>query len=264
MVNINLDPILLRWGPITVAWHGLCIVVAVVLIYLIIIREGAPKGFSRQLLTEFAVWFAVLGIFGARILHLLEHWRFYMDDPSRILAFQKGGVAVSGAIIGGIVATISFARWRRLDFWELVDVLVIAAPLGSIVARIGCTINGDVWGVPTNGSWGVVYLHKDAAIPSELLDVPLFPAATVLQLWNFGLFILLIVVRDRAPFSGFLFPIYLVVYSFGRIIVSIWQSGEEFVLGLRFSQAVYAGLILLGVVLMIYLRRSQKQPGLAK
>jgi prolipoprotein diacylglyceryltransferase len=29
MVNINVDPILLRWGPLTISWHGLCLAAGV-------------------------------------------------------------------------------------------------------------------------------------------------------------------------------------------------------------------------------------------
>ena len=75
------------------------------------------------------------------------------------------------------------------------DVVALALPLGSVVGRLGCTINGDVWELPTNGYWGLVYLNSGSAIPPELLGVPTFPAPMTLQVWNLVLFVLLLALR---------------------------------------------------------------------
>ncbi|GAB4528281.1 MAG: hypothetical protein Kow0063_04340 [Anaerolineae bacterium] len=258
MVNIYLDPILLQWGPITVSWHGLCLVVGIVVSYLVIVREGTRKGFSRPALSKLALWLAVPGLAGARLLYTLEHWHLYAADPLRILALHQGGSTIRGGIVGGVLAAFFYARWTQLSFWKLVDVVAIALPLGSVVGRLGCTINGDVWGMPTDGSWGLVYWHSDAAIPPELLGVPTFPAPTILQLWNLGIFALLLALRGRAAYDGFLATVYLIVYALGRFIISTWQAGEIVLLGLKSTQITALGMLILGLVLMIYLPPKQQ------
>lgn len=254
MVNINIDPILLRWGPLTISWHGLCLAAGVVVLYLILVREGTRKSFSRLSLSELALWSVVLGFVGARLLHVLQYWHFYKAAPLKIFAVHEGGLTVNGAIFGVVVVTVVFARWKRLNLWKLVDVLAMAAPVAFVVGRVGCTINGDVWGLPTNGSWGLVYWHRNASIPPELLGVPTFPAPTVLQLWNLGLLVLLLTLRRRVSGDGFLFAVYLMVYALGRFIVNFWQAGDVVVLGLKFLQVVALALFLLGAGLMIYQR----------
>jgi phosphatidylglycerol:prolipoprotein diacylglycerol transferase len=229
--------------------------------YLIAVREGTRKGFSRQSLSELALWSVVLGFVSARLLHVLQYWRFYKAAPLRILAVHEGGLTVNGAIFGVVVVTVVFARWKRLNLWKLVDVLAMAAPVAFVVARVGCTINGDVWGLPTNGSWGLVYWHRNASIPPELLGVPTFPAPTVLQLWNLGLLVLLLTLRRRVPGDGFLFAVYLGVYALGRFIVNLWQAGDVVVLGLKFFQVVALVLFLLGAGLMIYLQSRHHDHG---
>ena len=32
-----------------------------------------------------------------------------------------------------------------------------AAPVTFVMGQVGCTISGDDWGLPANGSWGLVY-----------------------------------------------------------------------------------------------------------
>jgi phosphatidylglycerol:prolipoprotein diacylglycerol transferase len=114
MVNIYLDPILLQWGPITVWWHGLCLAVGVLVSYLIFIRVGTRKGFSRPALSELALWLAVLGLACARLLCVSEYWQVYAADPLRLLAVHHGGLTVNGGILSGLLAAFFYARWKKL------------------------------------------------------------------------------------------------------------------------------------------------------
>lgn len=254
MININIDPILFRWGPITVGWHGLLLTAGIVIAYQVVVLEGRRKGIHQRYLSELIVWAAILGYIGARLLHVLDRWEVYADQPLRILAVHKGGMALYGTLIGGTIATIAYARWKKLSFWNLADAIALGIPMGEIVGRFGCTINGDVWGIPTNGTWGLVYWHPNASIPAYLLGVPTFPAPTMLQVWNAGLLILLIVLRKRLCLSGTLLLTCLMVYSLGRFIVSIWQHNEPFLFGLKQAQVVALGIISLGILLLLYLR----------
>lgn len=258
MINIYLDPILLRGDSITLSWHGLFLGLGILVSYLIMVREGTRRGFSRPALSELALWLALLGFASSRLLYVLEHWNRYVADPLSILAVRQGGLTLKGGILGGIVATFFYARWKQLSFWRLLDVLAIALPLGSVVGRVGCTINGDVWGLPTHGSWGLIYWHGDAAIPPELLGVPTFPAPMMLQLWNLGLFVLLLALHGRVACDGFLATVYLIVYAWGRLIIGTWQAGEVVLLGLKSTQLTALGISLLGIVLLIYLRSSRE------
>jgi phosphatidylglycerol:prolipoprotein diacylglycerol transferase len=253
MVHIHIDPILFRWGPIALSWHGLFLAAGLVLGYFILKREGVRRGFPRHSLSELALWLAVLGFVGARMLHVVEHWDTFAAQPARVFAVPDGGLTINGGILGGMAATFVFARREQLGFWGLMDVVAIAAPLGFAVGRLGCLIEGDVWGVPTDGTWGLVYWHPDTSIAPDLLGVPTFPAPVVLQLWNLGLCALLLALRGRAPYDGFLFSTFLVVYGAGRFIVNVQQAGEALLFGLKFIQIVGLGFIFLGIVFLVYL-----------
>jgi phosphatidylglycerol:prolipoprotein diacylglycerol transferase len=249
-----MDPILAQWGPFTLSWHGLWLAAGVLVFYLLLVREGKQRGFDRESLSELALWILVAGLAGARLFHVVQEWRVYAAEPLRILAVYEGGLTVNGAVCGAVAAAVLFARRKGVGFWRLADAMVMAAPLAFVVGRVGCTINGDVPGLPTNGSWGLVYTHPHAFLPAAWLGIPTFPAPTVLQLWNLGLFLLLRFLRDRVPADGFLAAIYLGVYGLGRFVTNIWQAGEVAALGLKYIQLMALGLILLGAVLAVYLQ----------
>lgn len=253
MINIWIEPVLLRWGTMTLPWHGLLLAAGVLVVYAGAIHEGTRQGFSRQSLSEMALWMLFPSFAGARLLGVLREWPAYACDPARILTMSGGGLTVTGGLLGGIAVAVVYARRRGLDGWKLLDILAVAVPPGYIVGRVGCIINGDVCGLPTGGKWGLVYWNPRASIPAELLGVPTFPAPIALQVWSAVLLVLLLVLRRRAPYNGLLFSIYLVGYGAGRVIINIWQAGEPVIAGLKFTQIVNLGLILLGAASLAYL-----------
>jgi phosphatidylglycerol:prolipoprotein diacylglycerol transferase len=260
MININIDPILFRWGPVALGWHGLWLAAGVVIGSGVFVHEGRRKGVDFGHLDELILWTVILGYVGARLLHvLLYDWETYAAQPVRILAVHEGGLAVYGALIGGTIAMAGYARWRGLSFWHLVDAAALGIPAGVIVGRVGCTIAGDVCGVPTHGAWGLVYWHPRALVPPYLRGVATFPAPSVLQTWNACLLMLLLVLQRREHLPGVLFLTYMIIYSVGRFVVSFWQVEEPLVVGLKATQVVALAIAGLAILFSLYLRVRASQ-----
>jgi phosphatidylglycerol:prolipoprotein diacylglycerol transferase len=127
--------------------------------------------------------------------------------------------------------------------------------VAEIIGRVGCTINGDVWGEPTNAAWGLVYWHHAALIPAYLRGVPTFPVPTMMQIWGAGLLVLLLMLRERLRSPESLFLICLTVYSLGRFTISTWQPQEPVLLGLKQTQMVSLSVISVGILLLLYFRK---------
>jgi len=254
MIHIRIDPILFQWGEVTVGWHGLWWMVGLFVAYEIFIREGQRKGIDPDHLVQLVLWSTVVGYIGARLLYVLHHWETYAAQPVSILAIHKGGIKLYGGLIGGAIVMAVYARYRKLSFWSLADAMAIGIPAGEIIGRVGCTINGDVWGIPTHRAWSLVYWHPNALIPSHLRGVPVFPVPTMLQIWIAGLLALLLVLRKRLHPSGTLFAIGIILYSLGRFVVNIWQPEETPWFGFKGTQVVSLALIGLGILLLLFLR----------
>jgi phosphatidylglycerol:prolipoprotein diacylglycerol transferase len=254
MVTIDVDPILVQWGPFTLSWHGLFLAAGVLLFYALLVRQGTRNGFAHESLSKLALGALALGFASARLLHVILNWRLYAAQPLRILAVYEGGITVNGAICGVLLTTVLFCLKTRQSWWKLADIMAVAAPPAFIVGRLGCTIAGDIWGLPTGGSWGLVYLHPDVLrnMPASLHGVPTVPIPILLQVWNLGLFGLLLALRGRRP-DGFLLATYLLGYGLGRFLTGAWLAAEIVAAGLNVLQVVAFGLMLLGAALLIYL-----------
>lgn len=262
MLNVQIDPVLARWGPLSITWHGLFLAAGVALGCLLFVLRARRQGQDLEVALQLIVWVVCIGYLGARLLHVfLYEPATYLDEPFRILAIHTGGLSVYGGLVGGTLAVIVFAHRRRLSFWLLADACMVGIVAGELVGRIGCTLAGDVAGVPTDGSWGLVYWHPGASVPAELIGLPTFPAPVAMQIWNAGLLILLLFLQKHLALPGTLFLTGMILYSAGRFVINVWQIEETIILGLKPTQLVAVlGVGLAATCLGILLWRARTVP----
>ena len=257
MVDIGIDPVLFRWGTVVISWHGLWLVGGIFAAYQVYLCEGHRNGIKRRQLGESMLWATLAAYAMARLAYVSLHWKTFALHPTDILAVREGGLTAYGAYVGILIALYAYARRKKLRFWNLADAFAIAVPVAEIVARVGCTINGDVWGMPTGGTWGVVYLHPNAVLPPQLRGVPLYPLPTMLQVWAAGLLVVLVLLRKRLRSPGALFAICLIGYALGRLIINTWRWEQVLLLSLKGTQIVSLIALVLGLLLLRWLRRKQ-------
>lgn len=256
MIEINIDPIVARWGGLALGWHGLWLVAGIVVAYRTVVAAGRREGLSPEHLAELMVWACVAGYAAARLFYVVDHWQIFSADPRRIFAVGRGGLSILGGLLGGTAAGFVFVRRKQLSFWRLADVVAIGIPVGELVGRVGCAINGDTPGVVTGGGWGFVYRHPGAEIPAYLLGKPTFPAPLALQLWSAGLLVLVLAGRRRRWQAGSLFLATMLGYGVGRALISTWQVGEPFLFGLKQAQVVGLALAAACAAGLAYRRRA--------
>ena len=73
--------------------------------------------------------------------------------PTKLLPSGKGGIAIHGAILGGLIASLIFARLRRISFWQLADLVAPSLILGQAIGRWGNFFNSEAFGRPTDLPW---------------------------------------------------------------------------------------------------------------
>src|SRR6266542_259066 len=103
MLTINIDPTIVHLGPIALSWYGLAIAAAITVGAWMNWREAARRRIPTEPLGDLIIWVIVGGIVGARLLHVVDRWDFYAENPTAIPAVQNGGLAILGAILGGTV-----------------------------------------------------------------------------------------------------------------------------------------------------------------
>jgi phosphatidylglycerol:prolipoprotein diacylglycerol transferase len=256
-------PILLDLGLITIRWYGLLIAIAVLIGVSFSQFLASRRQIDPNLIGDLAIWLVIAAIPCARLYYVIFQWHEYAQNPEDIIAIWKGGIAIHGAILGGILATTIFAKLNRVSVWQLTDLLVPSLALGQAIGRWGNFFNSEAFGRPTNVPWKLYIPSAQRPIGYQQYEFfhPTFLYESIWNLLVFGLLVFLFF-RGLNHFNrlkiGSLTLIYLIAYSLGRL----WIEGlrmDSLMLGpLKMAQVVSFTAIALGIFGLIWLYRLKK------
>ena len=251
-------PIIFDFGFIALRWYGLLIASAVLIGINISQNLAKLRNVNPELLIDLTVWLVIGAIPCARIYYVLFEWQEYASRPEDIIAIWKGGIAIHGAIIGGTIATIIFARIKKVSVWQLIDLVVPSLILGQAIGRWGNFFNSEAFGKPTNVPWKLFI--PPANRPLEYINYDYFhPTFLYESFWNIGVFILLISLffwglkHPNKLKVGTLTFVYLIAYSTGRFWIEALRTDSLMLGFLKIAQIVSLGAIAFGILGLIWL-----------
>lgn len=258
MIEINIDPTLINLGPLVITWHGVFTAVGVLAGILLAVRLGAERGFNEDDILSVALWSVIGGILGARLLHVIDQWGYYAQDPVAIFRINEGGLAIFGSVVFGPLAGAIYSRWRGFSIPRLLDVGAGPLVLGMGLGRIGDIINGEHHGTPAGDfPLSVRYTH-----PNTLgeIDRSVHLAVGYEMLLDLAIFAILMRWRWKFPHEGMMFWTFAALYSFGRFFVTFYRVDTIWAFNLTQAQVMSFIVGALAVWVMIYqASRARKQ-----
>ena len=121
---IGMHPILFELGPFAIRSYGVCVALAFVIGFYLLETEAKRSAFYPGKILDMGLWVLVAGILGARLLHVLVNLNYYCANPLEMLLFWRGGLAIYGGLISGILAGIVFVRKNAMPFFLTGDFFV--------------------------------------------------------------------------------------------------------------------------------------------
>jgi phosphatidylglycerol:prolipoprotein diacylglycerol transferase len=270
-------PILVKIGPLTIRWYGLLIATAVLIGVTLAQYLAKRRNVNPDLLSDLSIWLVIGAIPAARLYYVLFQWSEYAAHPEKIIAIWQGGIAIHGAIIGGVVAALIFAKIKRVPFWQLADLVAPSLILGQAIGRWGNFFNSEAFGRPidprSNLPWKlyippVIDLgngEKRFPRPPQYANFDYFhPTFLYESLWDLMVFVLLITLFFRGLAGkprlkvGTLAMVYLVTYSLGRFWIEGLRTDSLMLGPLRIAQVVSLVGIVLGLTGLAWLYLSRR------
>ena len=262
MIEINIDPILLRLGPLIITWHGFFTAVGVLAGIWLATRLGVERGYSEDDIMSVALWGVIGGIIGARVMHVIDQWDYYAQDPLAILRVNEGGLAIWGSIIGGPLGGAIYAKWRGFSIPRLLDFGGLGLILGMAIGRLGDVINGEHHGADATVPWSVRYTH-----PNTLgdLQVPVHLAVGYELLWDLLVlgFCAWLLARQVLPRHGMVFWTMIALYSLGRFVIQFFRLDTPFLWGLSQAQLLAFAAGAFAVWVLVYQVASTRREPIA-
>ena len=280
------NPILFQVGPFIIRWYGLIIVTGVLSAAYIAAIEAKRKKEDPEHAWNLVIWCLILGILGARLYHVLSspagasrgfHYYFIEQPLTNLTVFGvsipfptalliwEGGIGIYGALLGGILGILIYARREKLNLWRWLDIVAPGMLLAQAIGRWGNFFNQELYGPPTNLPWGILITNANQRI-APYNDLSLYPLDTTTfhpvflyeSLWNLIGFILLMWLGRKYAaklFDGDMLSLYLIWYPIGRLLIEALRPDAWTVSGIPTAQIVSIILLLIGVGLLYYRRR---------
>lgn len=240
MIQMGVNPVAFTLGPWSFRWYGVMVLLAIAFLVGWSLYFAKRGGYSRDFMLGAGLWAVPLGFVGAKLVHLIDNMSYYLAYPSDIL--NPAGLAIFGAILGGVLGVWVHCSLRRVPFAPLADLAAPGIILAQAIGRIGCTINGCCYGTPSSLPWAVSWTHPDSYAP---LGVAVHPTQLYELLWDLVVFALLWwLLRHRFRAPGTLFATYLALYSVGSFTIRFWRGDVATFAGILNEGQVLAALIL--------------------
>jgi phosphatidylglycerol:prolipoprotein diacylglycerol transferase len=164
-------------GPVQYGTYGLMLVLAFAAAALVAGARFKRVGVNPDTVVPLLVVAILSSIMGARLLHFLGSpgdRALFMADPLVLFNFSKGGMAVMGGQIGGVLAGAAFLKWKGVNVWKIADIAGPSMMIGSAIGRGGCFFAGCCHGREVT----------DAEISSHLTG-SFFPGGEILLMDGF-------------------------------------------------------------------------------
>ncbi len=264
IVHWDIDPVIF-WITDTfpLKYYGFLFVTGIFLGYLIVKNIYKKEGIPLEQLDSLLIYIVLGTIIGARLGHCLFYQPdYFLKHPlEMILPIQKidgaykfvgyQGLASHGGAIGVLIALIIYCKKYKVKLLRVLDQVAIAIPVTGAFIRFGNFMNSEIYGKPTNGNWGVVFVRDDL-IPRH--PTQLYEAFSYLLI-----FLILFIVYKKTQLSrksGIIFGLFLILLFSARFSIEFFkenQVGFEEDMILNMGQVLSIPFILVGA-LLIYLK----------
>lgn len=250
----NIDPVLWSFGPFQIRYYGLFFVLGFVIAYFLFnyLAKRKELSITKEDITDLFLYVIAGTILGARIFYVFVYnLTFYLDNPSEIIAIWHGGLSFHGALIGAVIAVLIFTKKKKIDFYEIADLSVIPLALGLALGRLGNFTNGELYGRITDVPWAFRFPDAEGfRHPSQIYE----------SFKNFTIFLALWAIKDKKLPKGFMFWLFVVMYSALRFIVEFFRQPDPqvgFIIGfLTMGQVLSIVMFVVGVY---FLRKVYKK-----
>ena len=201
------------------------------------------------------------GLLGARLWDVFFFdWDYYQNHLDEILNVWQGGMAVQGGIILGVTAGAIFARSKNLDVIHLADIMSPAIVLGQALGRCANLLNGDAFGAPTGGNFGIIYPDTTLAYRTYGAQ-PLFPAEVWECQLDIVIFALLLIFRCTNYVKGQCFALYVMLYAAARFFLEFLRGDyTQQVFGvLKSAQVTSVAAFTVALIIFVWLQLRKKR-----
>jgi phosphatidylglycerol:prolipoprotein diacylglycerol transferase len=177
----------------------------------------------------------VCAFIGAKLVYLGAEGWLHWHDANRWVVLATGK-SITGALLGGYVGVEIAKRLLKYD-GITGDWFAIIVPVGVMIGRIGCMINGCCLGTACKASWYTI---------NDVNGVPRWPSSQMEFIFNGVILVVILLLRWGRIAPGQLFHIYLMSYGIFRFFHEFLRDTPRIIGPISGYQIAALGIFALG------------------
>lgn len=253
-LSFDINPVAFSIGEKNVYWYGIIITFGIVLSLFLAWLNKKEQKIKWDDVTDFVLVAIPIGIICARLYYVIFKWDYYSQNLTEIFKIWNGGLAIYGAVIGGIITALVFCKIKKISFLDLCDYCAPYLAFCQSIGRWGNFVNREAYGQVTDSflKMGIF----DESINNYIFVQPTFLYEAIC---TFIIFIILMQINKNKKFSGQAFYLYMIFYGIARTLIEGLRSDSLYLGNIRISQLL--SLLFSTIFAIIYIltiKRSKK------
>lgn len=254
-----MDRVFIQFGPFTIYWYSIFILFGVLLGYNLIINYCKKINYRTTHIIDMLFYLFIFAIVGARLYYVIFNFELFEGDILAIFQIWRGGLAIYGAIIAGIIYIAYYSYKHKLNFIKILDIFSLSLLLGQAIGRWGNFFNSEAYGGITSYESLKSLMIPEFIIKGMYIDGAYRqPTFLYESLWCLiGVLILMRIRKRYSDVVGKQVFFYLIWYGIGRFFIEGFRSDSLYIGDFRVSQIVSIVMIIVGIIGNIMISRKR-------
>ena len=229
---------------INIYYYAVCIVLGIVVALLLCKFSKEKFNIEFDKVLEIMFWTIIIGFIGARFYYVIFNLSNYLQEPSKILNFRDGGLAIYGGIIFAGIYIFIKCKKDKIIFLDFCDCIIPFVAIAQSIGRWGNFFNKEAYGYETTNIFRMG-IYNAYGKYLEVHPTFLYEAFSTLII-----FIFLRILQKNRKFSGQILYVYILLYSFIRIFIESIREDSLMFLEFRISQILSVMFFVISLVLL--------------
>ena len=259
-------------------WYGALIVLGIIVAFCLCSAEAKRRNFHKDCVVDLCLWIVPLGAIFARIYYIvfaldafIKPGMGFWEVVRGMLSIRDGGLALYGAVIGGVLGMVIYALRKKMHILSITDMIMPTVALAQAIGRWGNFFNQEAYGgVIADGfpAYFPLAVKIDecthsccAGLPTNLGNIH-YATFFYESCWCLIIFIVLwFFVRKKVKHRGDLTLGYLIMYGCERAVVEGMRTDSLMLGKMRISQVLSVVLVVVSVILIVVRAIIEKKKG---
>ena len=178
-------PVLFSLGPLAISSFGLFLALSFLYSTFLAWRLSRAWDLDEEKVLDICLLTFFGGLIGARILYALFNLPIFIEDPIKIALLTKyPGLSFWGGLLGGGLSLYFFVRRiKKINFWQVADLVAVGLLGGLVLGNIGCFLGGCNVGVESSLPLSVSMIgYVGNRFPIQIVEAIIF-AVILWKIW---------------------------------------------------------------------------------